>query len=452
MDNKYSMVIDYIKREIAEKKLKSGGKLPSIRDISKSMQCNKITVIRAFSQLEREHIVYSVPKSGYYLVSNTKTSKYFSDSGLIDFSSPVPSSGVLLNSEFEHCVSQAIKIYKDEIFYHHDLQGILSLRKIVKKSLQDLQVFTNEDNIFITTGSQQTLFILAKMPFPNGKNCVLAEQPTYPGMLKALELNNVTTLGIRRNADGLNLDELENIFKNGDIKFFYTIPRLHNPTGYSYSAGQKKEIINLAKQHNVYIVEDDYLAELDHNKKADPIFSYDISSKVIYVKSYSKILLPWLRIGIVVLPHPMTNLFRDFKMYSDISSSLLSQGALEIYIKNGMYKKHLKRIKQIYQGRMQAAKKSFDRYLSGLASGYMPDTGYYTCLELPETIRAKTVSDSLKQKKVIITSAEDSFLPAFKKENILRLGMRNVDEDKIEEGIRKISEELARLQKNFQIE
>ena len=437
-------MVDFIKQVIKNKKINPGGKLPSIREISKSLRCNKITVIRAYNELEREHIVYSVPKSGYYLVAKAEQVKCYPEIDVIDFCGFVSNDKLSPYIEFQHCLNQAINIYKDKILFYNDLQGISSLRRIIQKQLQDIQVFTSAENIFITTGSQQTLFILAKMPFPNGRNKVLVEQPTYPGMLKALELNDIITIGIERNCNGINLDELENIFKNNDIKFFYTIPRFHNPMGYSYSTEQKKKIINLAQKYNVYIVEDDCLAELELNKKADPIFSYDNLSTVIYVKSYSKILLPWLRIGVVILPPPLIDLFKDLKMYSGISSSLLSQGALEIYIKNGMYEKHVERIKQFYFNRMNVLKYSYNKYLSNLTKAYIPDTGYFTCIELPGNIKAQTLVNSLTQ-NIIITSADDSFLPSNKKGNYLRLSIRNISEEKIVQGMKIISEELVRI-------
>ena len=445
MENKYRIVVDFIKQEINNKELNSGSKLPSIREISKIMRCNKITVIRAYNELEKEHIVYSVPKSGYYLVSKAEQVKYTSEIDIIDFGAYIPNDKLLPYTEFQHCLNQAISIYKDKIFLYNDLQGILSLRRVIQKQLQNIQVFTSVENIFITTGSQQTLFILAKMPFPNGNNKVLVEQPTYPGMLKALELNDVITIGIERNFDGINLDELENIFKNGDIKFFYTIPRFHNPTGYSFSSEQKKRIINLAQKYDVYIVEDDYLGELELNKKIDPMFSYDDSAKVIYVKSYSKILLPWLRVGSVVLPTPLVNLFKELKICCDINSSLLSQGALEIYIKNGMYEKHIKRIKQIFYDRMSALKNAYNNHLLKLVKAYIPDTGFSTCIELPGNIKAQTLVNSLTLQNVKTTSADSSFLTPCKKENYLRLSIRNVEEEKIEQGIKIISKELARI-------
>lgn len=110
------------------------------------------------------------------------------------------------------------------------------------------------------------------------------------------------------------------------------MPRLHNPLGTSYTRREKEKIIELADKYDVYIVEEDYLADFEQNSKVDPIFSYDTNQRVIYLKSYSKIMFPGLRIGIAVLPEKTTEEFGKYKKLADIDSPMISQAALEIYI------------------------------------------------------------------------------------------------------------------------
>lgn len=442
MEKKYQTVIEYIKQEITNKNLKPGSKLPSIQEVSKMLQCNKDTAIRAYNELGKEHLVYSVPKSGYYLVSKKEQEKCVPETDCIDFCPYIYSNKVIPDIELQHCLNQSIDLYKDKMLTINDVSGgIESLRKTIQKQLQDLQVFTSAENIFVTSGSQQSISILVNTPFPNEKNKVLVEQPTCSEILSALELSNAVTIGIERNSDGIDLEELENIFKNEDIKFFYTMPRFHNPTGYSFSTEQKKKILNLAQQYNVYIVEDDCFAELDLNKKADPIFSDDNSSRVFYIKSYSKILFPWLRLGIIVFPSMLSDLFKGKKICSDI----IEQGALELYIKNGMYANHITKIKQVYRSRMNTLKKACGKYLDTRIKAQIPDTGCFTCIELPENIQAHTLVNSLEMRNIKIATADSSFLPPCKKANCICLNICNVDEEKIEQGIKIISEELDRV-------
>lgn len=436
MENKYQSVALHIKGEIANGNLKPGCKLPSIRKMTDFFGCNKSTVIRAYSELEKEHLLYSKPKSGYYVVEgrNIHTASS-SNSAVIDFSPAAPDVEALPYEEFQHSINKAIEIYKDSLFSYSEPQGIETLRKALQKYLAGFQVFTDSSDIFITTGSQQALFILAAMPFPNGKNNVLVEQPTFRGMLGALNANGVTALGIERTAEGLNLQELERLFRNGNIKFFYTISRFHNPTGFSLSNDQKKTLLSLAQKYDVYIVEDDYLSELETDTKADPIFAFDSTSHVIYVKSFSKTLLPGLRIGLTVLPELLKNTFAYFKKSSDLNTSVLSQGALEIYLKSGMLENHIKKIRKLYCSRMNSLDKYSKRLLELGARCYVPNSGLFAYLVLPEYIKAQSFIIALNSKNVNAANAEAMFLPDFRKDNRLRLSVCRVDEGKIALGI-----------------
>ena len=134
--------------------------------------------------------------------------------------------------------------------------------------------------------------------------------------MRCCQLLNITTIGIERTWEGIDLEELERIFSSGNIKFFYTIPRFHNPLGTCYSNDQKKQILYLAQKYNVYIVEDDYLADMELDSKSDPIYAFDTTSKVIYIRSFSKTLMPGLRLGVAVLPQLLVTTFNEFKKWA----------------------------------------------------------------------------------------------------------------------------------------
>ncbi|UOQ45915.1 aminotransferase class I/II-fold pyridoxal phosphate-dependent enzyme [Halobacillus salinarum] len=113
---------------------------------------------------------------------------------------------------------------------------------------------------------------------------------------------------------------------------FYTVSRFQHPTGYSYSNHERKKIVELARKYDVYIIEDDYMGDLDTKRKADPMFAYDPSGRVIYTKSFSKVLLPGLRLGMAVLPEALLDDFAKAKFAADVHTPVVTQGALEIYL------------------------------------------------------------------------------------------------------------------------
>lgn len=167
MDKKYHGIVKDIKNQLANGYLLAGSKLPSVRQLSEKFSCSKNTVIKAYDELEKEHLIFSIPKSGYYVVNEFQ--HLDSRRTIIDFLSAGPDQNIMPYIDFQHCINQAIDTYKEELFTYSDQQGFYSLRVQLVKYLQNLQVFTEPERLFIVSGSQQALNLLVSMPFPNGK-------------------------------------------------------------------------------------------------------------------------------------------------------------------------------------------------------------------------------------------------------------------------------------------
>lgn len=441
---KYEDIIFYIKKEVLEGNIKPGGKLPSIRNICEKFKCSKVTAVKVYNILKEEKFTYSLPKSGHYLIENNISINKNVQENVIDFCTIAPDERILPYKEFQHCSNIAMELYKENLFENKYSRGLESLIGIVAKQLQNYQVFTNRKNIFITSGAQQAINILTMMPFSNGKKNVLIEQPTYHGIIMSLEINKVKAIGIERASYGINFNELERLFKDGDIKFFYTIPRFHNPTGFSYSNDDKKRILKLAEKYDVYIVEDDYLADLEVDNKLDSIYSFDSNSRVIYLKSYSKVLLPGLRVAAVVLPQSLTPNFELYKRWCDINTSIISQGTLEIYINSGMYNVHMKNLRKIYSGRMDCLDKLTKNINDVNIKWNVPHSGLFSSIEIKNTIYNDDVIKRLYKKHVLIEDCKTFFSNEFNYDKIIRISVSRANNSEIEKGVSIILDELIK--------
>ena len=242
------------------------------------------------------------------------------------------------------------------------------------------------------------------------------------------------------------MNELEQIFQTGKIKFFYTIPRYHHPLGTSYSKDEKEKITLLAKRYNVFIVEDDYLADLETDSKADPLYSLDNCSHVIYLKSYSKIIFPGLRVGVAVIPPSIANAFYTYKKILDIDSPMISQAALEIYIKSGMFERHKSKINSSYYNRSIKLAETLEKVQNEDPSLFTYNRqntfGIHTCLEMQKNTVTETLIQKLGGRQISVDTIDKNYMRNFPKEKLLKLNVSNVKEDKIEEGIRKVIEEI----------
>jgi DNA-binding transcriptional MocR family regulator len=443
MENKYELIIKYIEKLATSNELKQGDRLPPIRLLALNFKCSIATVIRAYTELEMNHKIYSIPRSGYYLVekNNLKDHEY----NTLDFSEVAPEPRLLPYKEFNHCINKAIELYKSDLFSYGDAQGLESLRKVLVNHFSEHQVFTSEKNIFITSGAQQALSILSRMAFPNGKKNILVEQPTYALMQRLVELNGDKLIGINRNYDGIDLQELERLFKYEDIKFFYTIPRFHNPLGTSFSEKDKKKIAKLAEKYDVYIVEDDYLVDINIDKSVLPIYYYDIAQRVIYVKSFSKTFMPGIRIGSVVLHEKLIGEFLKHKRCYDLSTSVLEQGALEIFINTGMYRNHVKKAQLQYKKKVNCLRQCLASLNTEGIEIFVPEIGFFVWIKLPKRININILVQRLKDKDIYISPAKYFFIGNNSKENSFRICISKLSENEIRNGIGMIFEEIKEM-------
>lgn len=449
METKHEQIMAFMIREMEGGHIRPGHKLPSVRAVAKMFSCSPNTVVRAYQSLEREDVIYPVPKSGYYLVEGKRIAPERTESVTLDFASTTPRGDFLPFREMEHCLRKAISLYKEELFGYTDPQGILSLRNELCKYFHEQQIFAKPDRIAVVTGAQQAFSILTRLPFPGGGQTVLVEQPTYVGFLAAARAAGCPAIGIERDEQGIDMEVLEAHFRSGRIKFFYTVPRFLNPLGTSYTLEQKQRIAELARQYDVYIVEDDYLADLEEDTKVDPLYALDSSNHVIYVKSFSKTILPGLRMGAVILPEPLLDLFLAQKHAADISSPILSQGALEIYMKSGLYRRHTTRIRAHYREKMRYATEVCADIFGSSIPYTCPSSGVFITLWLPKYVKASAIQERLKERGVSVTNVDQHLLPENQHNDRIRLCIIGVENSQIEAGFTVIAEEIRAMERRL---
>lgn len=436
---KYNKVAGFIREGILEGRLKPGEKLPSIQSCARETGYNSDTIIKAYKLLEEEHLVYSAPKSGYYVVKSIVKADYAM--GEIDLNTVRPPDCINPYKDFYHCMEKSIAIYKNELLEYAPPQGMEELRAVLVKHLMNFQIFTRQQDIFITNGAQQALYILAAMPFPGNGRIVVMEQPTYSVMLKALYCSKVPVAGVSRTIDGIDLKELEAVFQTGDVKFFYTMPRFQNPTGFSYQHKQKQEIIRLACRYGVYIVEDDYLADLELDEKADSLYAMGEKERTVYIRSFSKTLLPGLRLGLAILPEALKKEFMTYKQSIDLNTPVLTQGALEIYLKSSMYPTHVARTRKFYKNKMEVLKKACEQTFGHEVRYHIPPTGIYAFIETGKNAADKIVNRLLKD-KILVSSIKSGCLDGFSVPEGIRLCVCNCTDEELERAVRRIKEEI----------
>jgi len=432
---RYQQIHYDIKQDILNKKLKQGQRLPSITTISQNYQCSKGTVIKALDLLCQQHIIFSKPRSGYYVADclireDVDTKGYYLNTGnpLID-SFPI--------ADIKNCLHLATELYAKNSL-DTTLRGIDSLNAILSSYLANDGVYAKRENIHLIQGITQILTFLTLSTFPNGKKNILIEEPSHRHYVNFLKTVDVNVLTISRDELGINLKVLETYFKNKDIKFFFTIPRNHNPLGTSYPYHQRKKIMELALKYDVYIVEDDYFGDVHKLSKYAPIHFFSYQKNCIYLRSFSKE-FPFIRIGIAVIPNSFTETFEHISnqsfYYSYHIPALVSQATLEAYIKSSIYVKHTRKINQSINKKLRLIKTITNDWDANYVKLIGANSGFYFSLQLHPEISVDHMVRRLEMKNVFIMSNEEAFYNQDRFNNSVRLSISQVSLQQLEESL-----------------
>jgi DNA-binding transcriptional MocR family regulator len=432
---RYQQIHHDIKQNILTKKLKQGQRLPSILTLSKTYQCSKGTVIKALDLLCQQHVIFSKPQSGYYVADSLIRAEENIKGYYLTTGNPVVNS--LQTADIKHCLHLAAELYAK---YSLDvtLRGIDSLNGILANYLANDGVYAKDDNIHLIQGITQILTFLTLAPFPNGKETILIEEPSYSYYVSYLTSINADVLTISRDEFGIDLQLLEAYFKNKEIKFFYTIPRNHNPLGTSYSYLQRKKIMELALKYDVYIVEDDYFGNTHKLSKYVPIHYFSYQKNCIYLRTFSKE-LPFIRVGIAVIPSSFSEIFEEISRqsyyYSYHMPDLISQATLEAYIQSSICEKHAMRINQSINRKLQLIKAITDAWDSNYVKLIGANSGYYFTLQLKPEINVNQLIGQLEMKHVFVTSNERAFYHQDDYDNSIRLSISQISLQHLNESL-----------------
>ena len=360
---KYVQIADYIKNLIDSKIIRDGDKLPTIRSLAKELSVNNVTIVSAYNKLKNEGYAYQKVGSGSFAKRKEVTStfrKRYSNilkklstedlSNVIDFTGETNDEVLFPIDDLKKIINDVLERDGTKALVSKNRGGYRNLITTINREFWNDKL--NERDILIVSGAQQGIDIAAKSIININDN-VVVEKPTYMGALSAFKWRKANIFQVPIENDGIDLDKFEKILQKNEIRCFYTMSYFQNPTGISYSLEKKKRILELAKIYDFYIIEDDYLSELIYNDSVEyiPFKWLDKCNRVIYIKSFSKIFLPGIRLGYLVAPPRFREIMEISKLNTDITTSSLMQRALEEYISSEKWKNNIKYLNTEYHER-----------------------------------------------------------------------------------------------------
>lgn len=344
-------------------------KLPPIRKIATELCVNNSTVINAYKLLEMYGFVYTRGGSGTFVLdkkiktSNSRNhkSEYSlsekmssqTNKASINFSSSTPGIELFPVDDFKNIINEVLDRDGGNAFSYTEVVGYELLRESIASHIKEDGIECSSDSIQIISGAQQGIDIIAKALI-DYEDVIFTESPTYTGALAVFKSRGAKITGIPIERDGLKLDQLENSLRYVVPKFIYIMPNFQNPTGFSYSDKNKERLLFLADKYDFYIIEDDYLSELYYSlNKPRTLKSMDYCNRVIFIKSFSKIFMPGVRLGFLIVPDKVQNRVLAAKQLSDISTSGLMQRVFDLYIRKNLLSSYINYIKSEYLKRYE---------------------------------------------------------------------------------------------------
>lgn len=264
------------------------------------------------------------------------------DENTISFAGGLPNEKLFPSEDLKNAT---LKIFDNpKVFQYGISNGIPELREKIASRYTKEGFPTSKENILITTGSQQAMYILAKY-FENKD--ITIEEPSYLGAMNIFRLNHLTMKGVKLESDGVNIEEFKESFQN--TKLAYLIPDFQNPSATTYSDKKRDEIAKIVELEDGVLIEDSPYSELFFDKK-----NISISSKIpknsFHLGSFSKTLVPSLRIGWIRADEDRIKSLMIIKESIDLHSCGISQYILNEYLKDEQkYEKHLQKIRDDYK-------------------------------------------------------------------------------------------------------
>lgn len=331
-----------------------GARLPSVRAIARTNSLNEFCVVQACERLVAQGVLQPCHRAGYLVAAPAPV--VAGDAGWIGDAefNPCRSSCELQlgaaslpeswreSDDLAYAIREVSRTDMAGLFNYSSALGLPRLRQQILKCLKPLDIHVEDSRILTTAGASQGLDLIVRTLLTPG-DCVVVESPGYPVLFELLRLHGISMLQVPRTPLGPDLAVLEQLFSKHRPRGFFINSFHHNPTGTSLAPQVAKQILQLARAHEVLVIEDDVYADL-HSNCGKRLAALD--DNVIYVGSYSKTLSSALRVGFIVATAPSIERLASVKMITSMGASGFSESVLACLLANGAYRKLVQRQRQ----------------------------------------------------------------------------------------------------------
>ena len=362
--------------------------------------------------------------------------------GLLSFALGMPAAELLPAGAFLEATRRALEADPLTLQYGVPCE---SLKRHVVRLMAERGVQCREEQVFLTTGAQQGMSLLARLLLDDGE-AVAVEATVYDGIHNAVAQFRPEIISVPSDAGGMDVDALAAMLEGGARPaFVYVIPEGHNPLGVSLSHDRRLRLVELARRFEVPLVEDDVYGFLRYDGRALPALRSLDPEWVLYVGSFSKIIAPGVRVGWMVVPEALVPALSVLKQGSDLDVATTAQRCLSAFLDGGALPAHLARLRAEYRTRRDAMLGAMERHFPRTVRWIVPESGMFVWVTLPQG------SDTVELLGRAVACEQVAFVPgaAFSPRDprqaahCLRLCFASTPVERIEEGISRLGRLLA---------
>lgn len=386
----YIQVYEAIKEDILSGYMKLGDQLPSIRTCAKQLSVSRTSIEAAYQRLWMEGYIRSIPQKGYYVDVDEKNAQLRKDilkthpTTKTNMDSIDLRSNSIDASSFDRTIwMHYLKdVLQDEelIMSYGDPQGEYSLRKALQKYIYAMRgVLAKEEDIVVGASFQSLLYLICSLY--EGTPVVGMESGGFIQAEQVFKDCGLQVSMLSYDAEGITLEALE----NSSIGMLYMNSASCGTQKKALRSNRRSAILAWAKKHHVLILEDDHNGELRYSSKMRPAMQgFDMGENVIYLRSFSKLVLPSLRISFMVLNKEFTKRYQSLKHHYNASASKIEQIVLARYIRDGHLERQIRKLRKRYEVKSKTMLEALNTHLPSIPC-ILDESALLILLQLPQT-------------------------------------------------------------------
>ncbi|AQW21220.1 aspartate aminotransferase [Lentilactobacillus curieae] len=360
----------------------------------------------------------------------------------ITFTAGSPAEDLFPKEAMQQAYLDAIAAEGAHTFQYHTISGPEELRsRLAVRAQQKMAIEgVDADNVMLTAGGQQGIDLIAKLMLNKGDGLVV-EAPTYVGALSSFDMYEPTYYEVQLESDGMDVDQLEETLKaHNNIKLVYTVADFHNPGGVTMSVEKRKRLVELANEYDFMILEDTPYRDLRYVGESLPsIKHFDTEDRVIFLSSFSKILMPTLRLGWMVAPKAVIKQLYKLKEAADLEVPNITASAVNQFLAKNDLDKHIEGLIKAYSGKRQAMFDALAKEMPEGVEATCPEGGFFTWVTVPDFINTTDLLYDVVTPKAHIAYVPSKNFYAFKDHtNGMRINFTGLTPDQIADGMHRL--------------